>query len=745
MADFQSLRDKLAALPVYSLIDPVTRDVSAGLVTVVAASTGSGKSMMLPGALADSSSHQIVVLAPRRFLAIDAAYNVAELASLTLGDEVGYALGQMDGESSQRSHVTKLLYCTYGYAISSGLINKAETIVLDEVHEADEQISLARAILRQRKTADKKLRILEMSATVDAPAQARYWHPIAETAVHIVEGQTLSCDILHESPMQSGNKDRTAEQIILDLLTTQNRKGIVLFRPGVREVETSVAELKKLLAGQGITDTETVAIHGGTPADERRAARAAPTPGKRKIIVGTNVIESGVNLRWLDAGVSDGYRKIPYHRDDTGADALVLEDLPQSGLLQQIGRVNRDPAATGFERGLFILHAKKPFDLRRPQNGPAIQRQSLNGIAFHAASLGYNPTQLTWDATGPHAVALLPRFEQAKEELMRLHLLHDDWTLTKEGQFIKHLPVSPEIGALLVEAKKVDDHRLRQPQKPPRVMRDAVIIAAIAESHGLRQDPKTGHKGDQHRTSDFLDAMNAFRTIRKEPLAQNILDATENFLASASEDQLTLVRRQRLDLEAICAKHNVSLTGFVEVARLSDEIASRLGQRDNGIRVDTRDGSDKYDAERYGELQRCLLNAHVNRLFFAEHDALRDLLRDYGKQRNDAGQPFNGYILSRESIVPQPKPASFLVGSLREIQSEKKTGQPPLVVLTSVTVIPLEIFVGWAVARATAHQPVLSEIETDSGIFTARYAGKANFELPFTSSLRLFMGSSLTE
>ena len=302
MVSFQLLRDKLAALPVYGVIDAVVRDVVAGIVTVVAASTGSGKSMMLPGALADVSDHQIVVLAPRRFLAVDAAFNVAELANIPIGDEVGYALGQMDGESSQRSHITKLLYCTYGYAISSGLINKVQTLVLDEVHEADEQISLARAILRERKAKQPNLRILEMSATVDAAAQARYWQPMARTAVHVVEGKALECDVLHESPMLAGNKDRSAEEIALDLLG-QGRKGIVLFRPGVREVEDSVTELKQLLVAHGERDVEVVGIHGGTPSDERRLARRAPDTGKRKIIVGTNVIESGVNLRWLDAGI----------------------------------------------------------------------------------------------------------------------------------------------------------------------------------------------------------------------------------------------------------------------------------------------------------------------------------------------------------------------------------------------------------------------------------------------------------
>lgn len=735
MADFELLRNKLSALPVYNIIEPVIRNVIAGLVTVVAASTGSGKSMILPGALADVSDHQIIVLAPRRFLAIDAAFNVAELSGIKIGDKVGYALGQMDGESSQRSRETRLLYCTYGYALSSGLINKAETIVLDEVHEADEHISLTRAILRERKIANPALRILEMSATVDAEAQARYWQDIARTAIHAVEGQALAHDLLHESTVLAGNKSRTAEDIVINLLE-QKRKGIVVFRPGVREVETSVTTLKKLLIEKKIHGVEVVGIHGGTPSDQRRVARRAPEPGKRKIIVGTNVIESGVNLRWLDAGVSDGYRKIPYHRDDTGAEALVLEDIPQSGLLQQIGRINRDPVSTGFERGLFVLHAKKDFDTRRLQNSPAIQRQSLNGVAFHAASLGYNPTKLTWDIThASYQEDLKPRLEQSKQELMRLQLIHDDWSLTKEGHFIKHLPVSPETGAMLYEAKTLDDLRLREPHKPPRVMRDVVIIAAIAESHGLRSDSKIGHKGDQHRTSDLLDGLNAFRVLRKDPLAETVLAATEAILAEASEDELAVIQKQRAKLEALCLEKNISLNGFMEVAHLADEIAHRLGQRDTGIRVETRDEEDKYDAERYGELQRCILNANSNRLFIYENGGLRDLLRDFGKQRNDAGQPFNGYQLGRGSIVLAPKDDALLVGELREVQTERDYGQSALIVLTDVTSIPADIFIVWACGHKANHHSIISNGTLSDCRLHATYGEKAEFEIPVSPQM----------
>jgi HrpA-like RNA helicase len=296
-----------------------------------------------------------------------------------------------------------------------------------------------------------------------------------------------------------------------------------------------VIEVKEKLGRRGIKNVEVVGIHGGTPADERRQARKAPGAGNRKIIIGTNVIESGVNLRWLDSGISDGYRKIPYHRDDTGAEALVKEDQTQAGLKQQIGRINRDPVATGFDRGKFVLYAKKSSYARLTQNGPAIQRQSLLGISFYAACLGYDPTTLVWDINSQMHADLLPeRFESTKQELKRLGLINENWSLTTDGQFIKHLPVGPETGAMLCEAKRIDEKRMRE-KHSARAIRDMVIIAAISESHGLRDDTSKGHRADQHRTSDLIDAMNAYRSLRKNAVAEAVMAATEAVLTKATE------------------------------------------------------------------------------------------------------------------------------------------------------------------------------------------------------------------
>ena len=663
----------------------------------------------------------------------------------------------------------------------------AHTIVLDEVHEGDEHISLARAVLHQRKKQDPHLRILEMSATVNAHAQAAYWADIATTSIHHAQGSAHPCELTHESPMRAGNKDRSIEQVVIGLLEgegsvrqriavpvpdaaeatrdeferlldeqehrgkSNGSNGIAVFRGGVKEVENTVKELKRLLNSAGIAQVEVVGIHSGTPSDERRAARKAPKEGWRKIIVGTNVIESGVNLLWVDAGVSDGVRKVPHHRDDTGADTLVEEDLPQAGVLQQMGRINRNPERTGFEQGIFILHAKNNFEQRRKQSGPAIERESMLAPAFHAASLGYDPTQLKWDISPAYATELPQRLEQARQDLMRLELIHDDWTLTRDGAFINRLPLSPEAGAMLNEARLLDEQRLRNHEQA-RVLRDAVIIAAISEARMLKADSKDSHHADQHGTSDLLDAMNAFRAITGQAGQQGIVPgvvyaSNEAAIAVASTDDLEQLSVQREQLQAICATYNMNVNGFIQVAQLVEEINNRLNKQP-GITITPPAADEKYDAARYDALKRCILNGRVNQLFQFEHGGVRDLLRDHGSNTRDNGLPFNGYEVAESSIVNSRSPYGTLVaGNLREVMPKRPRGREekdarhpakkhtahanePLLVLSSATVIPPAIFTAWARDRAARYQAVVSHAHlSPDGKLHANYAGKARFEL----------------
>ena len=77
-----------------------------------------------------------------------------------------------------------------------------------------------------------------------------------------------------------------------------------------------------------------------------------------------------------------------------------------------------------------------------------------------------------------------------------------------------------------------------------------------------------------------------------------------------------------------------------------------------------------------------------------------------------------------------------MVGSLREVPADKKSDKPPLIVLTEVTVIPPNVFIGWAVARMEAHQPIVTVAVLEGDTLMTTYDGKASFEITILPDMR---------
>lgn len=533
---FAKLREKLAGLPVTSIANDALDSFLKGQATIVNASTGSGKTLYLSSLIADDADlqetdGQVVVLVPRRMLAINAAKTVAELSGLPLGEEVGFAVGSRGGQQSANSKDTKLLFATYGYAISSGLIKRAKSVVLDESHETGADITLARAILHERLISEKDMNVMEMSATIDAEKQAAYWSDVVNTSIHHTEGKAFDCERRHVRPDES-----TIEELTLDLIRSDGRKGIAIFRPGKREVESTAEKIRECAEQAGI-DIEVSTIYGEKKSGERVNALKAPEGDRPKVLVGTPVIESGMNLPWLDAGISDGTCKTPVY-SDAGVRSLELDELPQWRLIQQEGRVKR------FKPGIFVLHADKGFDERTLVASNEIKKNELLNMAWQAACLGYNPKDLTYDVRiDPEEII------KAHDALQRYGLIDEDWYLTDASRYTKKLPVSPGIAAMIWEAKQLG------------VLEDGIKLAAAIEVGGIRENPYKMHfpiseeEQEYAPQSDVLDSLRAYQEYRDglitNPFTYNIdidrLHDMEEIIADVtdrcSEDDLAQGKR----------------------------------------------------------------------------------------------------------------------------------------------------------------------------------------------------------
>lgn len=170
-------------LPTREFYDQIVRSVDTNQVTIVTAETGAGKSTQIPQYLAEHGYTKVIVTQPRILAARNLAYRVRdEWAERNIEDStdvVGYRTAHERDDSGR----TKILYCTDGLQLvreltGSGTHNQ-QVLVLDEVHEWNENMEVLVAWAKRRVQEDPTFKVVIMSATLDEQSLAEYFDTTA--------------------------------------------------------------------------------------------------------------------------------------------------------------------------------------------------------------------------------------------------------------------------------------------------------------------------------------------------------------------------------------------------------------------------------------------------------------------------------------------------------------------------------------------------------------------------------------
>src|SRR5262252_2707854 len=156
----------MLSLPIDGFVDRIAADVRRARAAVVVAQPGAGKTTRVPPALIDDGP--VILLQPRRVAARAIASRIAEERGWTIGREVGW---QVRFER-RFARDTRLLVVTEGVLTArlqnDPLVSDFRTIVFDEFHERSIHGDLAIALAKQAWRARDDLRIVVMSATLNA-------------------------------------------------------------------------------------------------------------------------------------------------------------------------------------------------------------------------------------------------------------------------------------------------------------------------------------------------------------------------------------------------------------------------------------------------------------------------------------------------------------------------------------------------------------------------------------------------
>jgi ATP-dependent helicase HrpB len=415
-------------LPVDAFVDEIVSRVRRSRAAIVTAAPGAGKTTRVPPALA--ADGPLILLQPRRVAARSIAARVAAERGWTVGREVGWQV-RFDRRFSDD---TRLLVVTEGILTarlqSDPLLSDFSTIVLDEFHERSIHADLAIALARQAWRARDDLRLVVMSATIDAAAVSAF---LDHCPVIDVPGRLHPLDVSYTP----GQSVADAAVSVLD----ETAGDVLCFLPGAPEIRRVIGDLQGKAGGADV-----VPLHGSLPADEQDFA-LRPASTARRIVVATNIAETSLTVPRVTAVVDAGLHKVARYDADRGIDSLETERITADSADQRAGRAGR--TAPGVVRRLW-----DPRDRLRPHRQPEIHRIDLSSVALDVLAWGGDPRTLEWFER-PRDQAL----DAAITLLERLGLIEGAGglgrhapRLTSIGEQVRRLPLHPRLARILVAA-----------------------------------------------------------------------------------------------------------------------------------------------------------------------------------------------------------------------------------------------------------------------------------------------------
>uniref|UniRef100_A0A8D0FNL5 Putative ATP-dependent RNA helicase DHX57 n=1 Tax=Strix occidentalis caurina TaxID=311401 RepID=A0A8D0FNL5_STROC len=230
---FQSMLYERQKLPAWQERETILDLLETHQVLVVSGMTGCGKTTQIPqfildGSLQGSPSRvaNIICTQPRRISAISVAERVAKERTERIGLTVGYQIRL----ESVKSSATRLLYCTTGVLLrrlEGDLTLQGIThVIVDEVHERTEESDFLLLVLKDIMVQRPDLRIILMSATLNAELFSQYFHscPIINipgekhSFLYVLEDSSPYRRKTKQENKQNGRQKRTAfEEVEEDL------------------------------------------------------------------------------------------------------------------------------------------------------------------------------------------------------------------------------------------------------------------------------------------------------------------------------------------------------------------------------------------------------------------------------------------------------------------------------------------------------------------------------------------------
>ena len=452
-------------------------------------------------------------------------------------------------------------------------LNDITHLVLDEVHERNIDTDFLLIVLQTLVEKRPDLKVILMSATVDAQKFSRY---LGGAPVISVPGRTFPveakfledaieltgytsndsmADVGGEEEGDSDRQDQSHHSRQLDNYSKRTRtalasydeyridhglivkvletvayhaeywnfsQAILIFVPGIQEIR----QLNDMLVSHPSFSQgwRIYPLHSSFASEDQQAAFEIPPNGIRKIVIATNIAETGITIPDITCVVDTGK-----HREMRFDERRQMSRLTQSFIAKANAKQRRGRAGRVQEGICFHLFTKHRFDeLMAEQQTPEILRLSLQDLVMRVkiCRLGEIEKALSQALDPPSS----KNIRRAIDALIEVGALTESEQLTSLGAQLAKLPVDAQLGKLMVFGAMFG------------CLDFALTAAASLTSKSPFLSPMHAKKqadsvrlGFKRGDSDLLTLYNAYSAWRKVCMTQGLSEynfCNKNFLSS---------------------------------------------------------------------------------------------------------------------------------------------------------------------------------------------------------------------
>jgi len=423
-----------SGLPVEECVPALRRALAEAGSAVLVAPPGAGKTTIVPLRLLDEAwldGRRILMLEPRRLATRAAARRMASL----LGEEVGGTVGFVTRDERRVSRSTRIEVVTEGILTRrlqhDPSLPAVGLVVFDELHERNLQADLALAlVLDARPALRPDLRLLAMSATLEAAKVAAL---LGDAPVVESEGRAHEVTVRWVPRRPKERLDAATTAAVQRAMREEGGDALV-FLPGaadIRRVESSLTLPP---------DVDVRPLFGALSAAAQDAALAPSPPGRRRVVLATDIAETSLTVEGVRIVVDAGESRTPRFDPRSGLTKLRTGPISRASAEQRAGRAGRTGPGVAYR-----LWSKMEHAARRPHPDPEISSIDLAGLALELAVWGADPRSLAF-LDPPPARAL----EEAGALLAVLGAVDAAGRPTALGRAMADLPLHPRLARMVV-------------------------------------------------------------------------------------------------------------------------------------------------------------------------------------------------------------------------------------------------------------------------------------------------------